>query len=64
MTIGVVNICHDGSLILSKLLHGHVSRVRAIDIQVSYTKVQCALYHPCIMRESLEILTIVCIVNT
>ena len=33
MTVGVVTILHDGSLKLSKLLHGHVSRVRALDSQ-------------------------------
>jgi len=33
MTVGVVRILPNGSLLLAKLLHGHVSRVRAIDVQ-------------------------------
>ena len=33
MTLGVVSILRNGSLLLSKLLHGHVSRVRAVDVQ-------------------------------
>ena len=33
MTVGVVTVRHDGSLMLNKLLHGHVSRVRAIHSQ-------------------------------
>ena len=33
MTIGVVSILSNGSLVLSKLLHGHVSRIRAMDVQ-------------------------------
>lgn len=33
MSVGVVNILQDGSLILIKLLQGHVSRVRALDCQ-------------------------------
>lgn len=33
MTIGVVTILPNGSLVLSKRLHGHVSRVRAVDVQ-------------------------------
>ena len=33
MTIGIVSILSNGSLQLTKLLHGHVSRVRAIDVQ-------------------------------
>lgn len=36
MTIGVVAILKDGSLLLAKLLHGHVSRVRAIDVQKNH----------------------------
>ena len=36
MTVGVVTVRHDGSLMLNKLLHGHVSRVRAIHSQGSY----------------------------
>ena len=30
-SVGVVTILPDGSLMLSKLLQGHVSRVRALD---------------------------------
>jgi WD40 repeat protein len=33
MTIGVVTLLSNGSIVLSKLLHGHVSRVRSIDVQ-------------------------------
>ena len=33
MTVGVVTISNDGSLTLTKLFHGHVSRVRSIDVQ-------------------------------
>ena len=33
MTVGVVTVRQDGSLMLNKLLHGHVSRVRAIHSQ-------------------------------
>jgi WD40 repeat protein len=33
MSVGVVSVMPDGSLMLSKLLHGHVSRVRALDSQ-------------------------------
>jgi hypothetical protein len=33
MTVGVVTIAADGSLTLTKLFHGHVSRVRSIDVQ-------------------------------
>lgn len=33
MTLGIVSIPANGSLILSKRLHGHVSRVRSIDVQ-------------------------------
>ena len=33
MTVGVVGVLRDGSLILSKLLHGHVGRVRSIHVQ-------------------------------
>ena len=33
MSVGIVNILPDGSLMLSKLLQGHVSRVRALDYQ-------------------------------
>ena len=33
MTIGVVTILPNGALQLTKLLHGHVSRVRAINVQ-------------------------------
>ena len=31
MSVGVVNILPDGSLMLFKMLQGHVSRVRALD---------------------------------
>lgn len=33
MTVGVATISADGSLTLTKLFHGHVSRVRSIDVQ-------------------------------
>ncbi|CAB4061072.1 unnamed protein product [Lepeophtheirus salmonis] len=33
MTIGIANILPNGSLVLSKILHGHVSRIRAVDAQ-------------------------------
>jgi len=33
MTVGVVCVLRDGSLLLSKLLHGHVGRVRSIHVQ-------------------------------
>lgn len=33
MTVGVATIAADGSLTLTKLFHGHVSRVRSIDVQ-------------------------------
>ncbi|QQP50458.1 Uncharacterized protein FKW44_011468, partial [Caligus rogercresseyi] len=35
MTIGIANILPNGSLVLSKILHGHVSRIRAVDAQGS-----------------------------
>ncbi len=35
MTIGVVTLLPNGSIVLSKRLHGHVSRVRCIDVQNS-----------------------------
>ena len=33
MTIGLIEILPDGALILSKILQGHVSRVKTIAIQ-------------------------------
>ena len=33
MTVGVVCVLSDGSLVLAKLLHGHVGRVRSIHVQ-------------------------------
>ena len=33
MNVGIVTLLEDGALVLSKLLHGHVSRVKTIDAQ-------------------------------
>lgn len=32
MSIGVVSVLKNGALSLDKVLHGHVSRVRALDV--------------------------------